>query len=168
MKNLSPMATEESQLIIVKSDYWHNDEISTNDNSFRFTNTDAGRSNSQRPKQKNDCTVRALAIVLNMGYDDAFDMLKRFGRKSNRGIKFSDYAATQSTLYKRTMFPAVKDKKRMTVSDFCAAYTTGRYIIKTAKHVLCVIDGEVFDNCKPPSQRCVYSAYQVSLDIVDV
>lgn len=38
-----------------------------------WVKSDAGRSESRRPRQKNDCTVRALALALELRYDDAYD-----------------------------------------------------------------------------------------------
>ena len=49
---------------------------------FQYQFNDGGRSQSKRPKQKNDCTVRALAVSAQMSYDDAYTILKKYGRVS--------------------------------------------------------------------------------------
>lgn len=48
--------------------------------SVAFQQTDAGRAKSRRPRQKNDCTVRALALARSLHYDAAYDDLKKAGR----------------------------------------------------------------------------------------
>jgi len=42
---------------------------------------------SKRPRQRNDCTVRAIAIACDFSYDSAYDLLKANGRRSSRGIR---------------------------------------------------------------------------------
>lgn len=55
--------------------------------SYPWICTDAGRSQSKRPRQSNDCTVRALALALDCPYDQAYDTLKTAGRIASRGCQ---------------------------------------------------------------------------------
>jgi len=48
---------------------------------MRFKQTDAGRSLSSNPHEDSDCTVRALATVANLQYDEAHAIMRRTGRK---------------------------------------------------------------------------------------
>lgn len=52
-----------------------------------YVRCDAGRSASRRPRQKNDCTVRALALARGLTYDEAYDTLKAAGRGLRRAIR---------------------------------------------------------------------------------
>ena len=58
---------------------------------YDFCQTDAGRCLSKRPKQKNDCTVRAMATAFELSYDDAYDILKKYGRICGRGFHIGDF-----------------------------------------------------------------------------
>jgi hypothetical protein len=129
---------------------------------FPFVQTDAGRSASKRPKQSNDCTVRAWAAANNIAYDEAYDYLKSFGRKSHKGIHFNNFAKSHDDILIKFTFPAVKGQTRMNIEAFCKQYSKGKFIIKTAKHVLAVIDGVAYDDARPSPTRCVYCAYKVN------
>ena len=126
-----------------------------------FRLDDGGRSTSRRPKQRNDCTVRAIAIAESLEYDRAYDELKDAGRKCATGFHFSVWANQQPERFEKLSFPAVKGQPRMNVERFCRQFTQGRYIIKTAKHVMAVKDGVVHDVDPPGLERCVYTAYRL-------
>tara|TARA_Y100000310_G_scaffold324033_1_gene385363 strand:- start:1094 stop:1501 length:408 start_codon:yes stop_codon:yes gene_type:complete len=133
--------------------------------TYSFVHTDAGRITSRRPRQDRDCTVRALAVVCNLGYDAAYDLLKNRGRKSHNGAFFPNRAADDEAaghIFKWRAFPAVKGQRRMSPPQFCSEYPTGRFIIKTAKHVTAVIDGTVYDIQRIRDNRCVYGCWLVS------
>lgn len=55
---------------------------------IKLNYTDAGRSTSKRPKQNNDCTVVCFAVLFNLPYDEAFDILNKQGRQNNKGFHF--------------------------------------------------------------------------------
>lgn len=50
-----------------------------------FIKSDGGRSLSLRPKQRNDCTVKAAAIACQVSYDEAYEAIKKLGRECNKG-----------------------------------------------------------------------------------
>ena len=54
--------------------------------SLKFQLSDAGRSTGARPKEKRDCTVRALAHATGIAYDDVHDFLASRGRKYRTGF----------------------------------------------------------------------------------
>lgn len=126
--------------------------------------TDAGRSDSKRPKQRNDCTVRALTLVAEIPYDEAYDYLAKRGRKCSRGTFFPKRRGDDSAFglaFIWQSFPAEKGKRRMNIGDFCEAHPTGTYIARTAKHVFAVIDGVVYDAHRQAPYRCVYGCWKV-------
>ena len=133
---------------------------------YPFKFTDGGKSKSKRPKQSNDCTVRALAVATNTPYDEAYDYLKKYyGRECSKGAFFPKRAADDQALgfnFKWISFPAIKGEKRMNPSKFYKAYPKGIYILKTARHVICVKDGIIYDSFKQYNERCIYGAWEVT------
>ena len=58
-----------------------------------------------------DCTVRAIAIVCDIPYDSAYELLEANGRKCNRGIRLRpllEGALSNEYRFKWTAFPAIK------------------------------------------------------------
>lgn len=128
--------------------------------SYSWLVSDAGRAASRRPQQKNDCTVRALALARGLAYDDAYDRLKEGGRKCSRGFRFSDWLNRQDWAT-RISFPAVKGQRRMNPATFVTQYPRGRYVCQVAKHVFVVIDGVVYDTFENRPDRCIYAAWEI-------
>lgn len=135
------------------------------------TETDSGRKNSKRPKQTNDCTVRAMAAAFDLDYDYTYDMLAQAGRKCSRGFFLGAWLmknASNGMLLDRKVeklsFPAVKGESRMNVEKFVKEFATGTYIIRVAKHVACVKDGKILDwmTVEGSGDRCVYLAYKIT------
>jgi hypothetical protein len=135
-----------------------------------FRRTDAGRAGSKRPRQRNDCTVRALASAASVPYDEAYDALAAGGRKAGRGFDFRGWAKTGACDRWRlvwTACPAVKGQMRVTPVTFALAHPEGRYVLCTAKHVLAVVDGVVIDDGVEHGElglafRCVYGAWRLT------
>jgi hypothetical protein len=125
-----------------------------------FFQTDAGRSESKRPRQKNDCTVRALSLAVGIPYDRAHDELALAGRKYGSRFVF-DANSYDGAILRWRSFQAVKGTRRMTPGRFCAEHPTGRWIVKTAKHVFAVVGGVILDETFPRLDRCVYGAWEV-------
>lgn len=128
--------------------------------SYPWVCTDAGRAASKRPRQKNDCTVRALALVRDLPYDEAYELLKDAGRQCSRGFVFATWISKQAGI-RKISFPAIRGQRRMTPSEFVIKHPQGRYICKVAKHVFAVIDGVVHDDFENAPDRCVYTAWQI-------
>lgn len=124
-----------------------------------FQKTDGGRAQSRRKKQRNDCVVRALALVADLPYDDAFDICAGRGRKPNSGQpKIHEFLAGLG--FEWISFPAVAGGRRMTAERFAGSYPTGRFILRQAGHVCACIDGVVMDEFEP-GERCVYGAWRL-------
>lgn len=116
---------------------------------------------SRRPKQKNDCTVRALAIARRIDYDEAYEILAAAGRQCSKGIVFKDWIELQPWADK-IPFPAIKGEKRMNPVEFTRRFPIGTYICKVSKHVFAVVDGVVHDTTQIRSNRCIYTAWKIS------
>ena len=135
-------------------------------NNFKFVPNDAGRGDSRRSKQRNDCSVRSLSIVTGAPYDVIYDLLASAGRSCSRGFDFRKWINSQKIFrFTYLSFPAEKNKARMNPVDFCREYGKGRYIVRTAKHVFAVIDGVVMDTAKPRPDRCIYCAWRLEKKI---
>jgi hypothetical protein len=122
-----------------------------------FRKDDAGRAQSRRSRQKNDCTVRAFALATGCIYDEAYDLIAAAGRQCGRGFHFRKFIEQQGFVW--IAFPAVKGERRMNPYRFAAEHPQGRFILKTAKHVFAVIDGVIHDDAPPRRDRCVYGAW---------
>ena len=129
--------------------------------SYPYQFTDGGKATSKRPRQSNDCTVRAVAVTRRMDYDAAYDLLTKSGRKCWQGFHLGKWLELQSWANKLS-FPAVKGQKRMNPATFCEQFKKGRYICRSAKHVFAVVDGVVMDAWEQRPDRCIYVAWQIS------
>jgi len=122
---------------------------------------DGGRAISKRPKQKNDCVVRAVALVLDVPYDTVYDMFARLGRTCGRGtskIVWQSYLDSNNRL-KKISFPAQKGIKRMDLNNFHKVYCRGTYIVQCAGHLTVVKDGVILDSFVPRVNACVYAVW---------
>ncbi len=129
---------------------------------YSWIKTDAGKSGSLRPRQKNDCTVRALAIARLLPYDTAYNTLAEAGRKCGKGFKFSEWINTQEWA-RKISFPALKGQRRMNPATFTESFPKGIFICKVAKHVFAVKDGIVYDDFENAPDRCIYTAWEITL-----
>jgi hypothetical protein len=98
--------------------------------------------------ERNDCTVRALAVSTGQPYFECYDTLARFGRKPNKGISVRDFFKRNKTVL-GFKFKKLKFKKQITLSKFVKKYPLGVYYVRKTKHVFVVKDGIVIDSCKP-------------------
>lgn len=131
---------------------------------------DGGRSKSKRPKQSNDCSVRATALAFNLPYDEVYDVYSSLGRKcatgTPRDISFKVWDILCKKYNRKVIkhsFPAQKGKERMYVAAFCVLHSNGNYITNQAGHHAAVIDGYLHDiNVTAYGlQRCIYNAFQI-------
>ena len=133
--------------------------------NLSYIYNDAGRKQN-RPSERNDCTVRALAISTKTDYSVAHDFLKDRGRKYRKSFFFpkkrsNDCALGYEFVWKS--FPLMKGKKRMSPARFAIEFSKGVYICKTVKHVYAVVNGVINDTYKIGwyGGRCVYGCWKV-------
>lgn len=123
--------------------------------------TDAGRTSSRRPRQTNDCTVRALALSVGLSYDEAYDYLAAKGRKCGKGFHL-EILLNKWPGVDKLSFPAKKGEPRMSLASFVTSHPSGTYVVRTAKHVQAVINGVIHDTHATRLSRCVYTAWQIN------
>lgn len=126
-----------------------------------FVYDDGGRTESKRPKSKNDCVVRSWAIAAQIPYDESYDFWSRC-RKAHGRV---DNISTKLNLEKHfgwrwTPCPASKGHPRMHHEQFCAEHPVGRFLLKEAGHVSAVVDGQVRDIVRPYHERCIYGYWE--------
>ena len=133
--------------------------------SIPHTYTLAGRKQN-KPNERNDCTVRALAISTNTDYNTAHDFLKERGRRCRKSFLFpkkrsDDCALGYEFVWKP--FPLLCGKRRMSPKRFARKFSKGVYICKTTKHVYAVVDGVINDTEKIDwfDGKCVYGCWEV-------
>lgn len=138
------------------------------DERCAFLPTDAGRSTSRRPRQSNDCTVRALALVTGLPYDEVYDRCALEGRKCGKGMHLKDWlpaATVGGYRFVWTPFPAIKGQRRMNPVTFARKYPEGRFILRLSKHVVACVNGVIMDTSENQGPmglgwRCVYGAWE--------
>lgn len=129
--------------------------------------SDAGRSNSRRPRQTNDCTVVALAHATGLPYDECYDTLAKAGRKCGRGFGLTKWAAKASLggwRFRQMSFPATKGMRRVNPATFALKHPEGRFILRVSKHVMACVDGVIVDAYRSDGHRCVYGALELYRD----
>jgi hypothetical protein len=96
------------------------------------------------PDEAKDCAVRALAIVADIPYSVAYELLFYCGRHPNSACPnwYGDNGvmATLPFKFKRLV------RKPIRLDTFCKRFPTGRYILQIRdNHVTSVIEGIVHD-----------------------
>lgn len=118
---------------------------------------------SKELRETNDCTVKALAKVLNTTYDRAHKHLKEgCGRKNRKGV-VSRCVIPESL--KRTKFVVgeYSETNRITVKHFCEKHPKGRFYVCVRGHAFAIIDGGVYDYCDKPRRQIIW-AMKVYID----
>lgn len=111
--------------------------------------------------EKNDCTVKALSLMLpDKSYQRAHEILQKAGRKDRKRFNFANWLFWQKE-FAVTIYNYDNEKgNRMTPVKFCQQNKTGKYILKTRGHVFAVIDGVIHDTSpiRRPGCRVSYAA----------
>ena len=129
---------------------------------------DIGKALSKRPKNRNDCTVVAVAIACGVGYDTAYDALAGLGRICSKGFWFPSGIRTVKhgdilgRHFHWAPLQAVKGERRITPQRFCIDHPLGCYVLRLSGHVVTVVDGIVYDIGNPWG-RCVYGFWTASI-----
>lgn len=98
-------------------------------------------------KQVGDCVVRALTMILHMGWDDVYDEICREGKR------MADMPSSNSVwagyLRKKGFvnFPLANTCPFCyTVRAFCEDHTHGEYLLSIGNHVVAIADGNYYDS----------------------
>lgn len=91
--------------------------------------------------ETNDCTVRALAAMMNISYEEAHDTMRRHGRK-NRGGSFVSATARAYSEYGLTL----REENNPTFAQWLRANPRAKAIVRVRGHVFTVKNGVVYGN----------------------
>lgn len=108
--------------------------------------------------EKNDCTVRATANVCEVSYNEAYEKLKLFGRKAQKGIVYKIFLIENNyTLFNKNFIQMEKDEYfPKTIKQFLANYQEGTFLIGVSRHVFCIKDGKCYDRGLLANKRIKY------------
>lgn len=99
---------------------------------------------------RNNCTVHALANARGIPLEEAYLILKKAGRKDNQGFHMGYWLPHQSFATSIDLVPLSRGRGTRKYSlrgkDIVKMFPVGRYIIKTAHHVIALVDGKIIDN----------------------
>lgn len=118
--------------------------------------------------EKNDCTVRAFAILCNATYEEALQLTQLHGRRKNKGLrtyemigqgnfKFNGYLFKEIPIPVRETGRRAGKKVWRTVGAFAKAHPRGRYLLRVKAHVLVLMDGVLVDYTAKPKRRLTWA-----------
>jgi hypothetical protein len=119
---------------------------------MNFFATNAGRPSCE----KDDCTVRALAVVTGDAYAKAHALIGSWGRKSGHSFnvtdRIGDLPGFRSLRLWYARLPYVLDNgqkgfsgRNLTLAEFAKRHPVGRFYLCTLDHAFALIDGAVHD-----------------------
>lgn len=108
-------------------------------------------------KSVGDCTVRAISKALNRPWNSVYTSL------CAKGYEMSDMPDSNAVWgeflkdcgFNRYFIPN-SCPSCFSVSDFADKYNQGTYIVGTGTHVICIIDGCIYDNYDSSDKFPVY------------
>ncbi len=93
-----------------------------------------------------DCAIRAVAVALNVNWDDAFDMVCEMAK--NMGVMPHYNAAWGAVLrqhgFRRAIIPN-SCPDCYTAEDFCMEHPEGVYVLGFGTHTAACINGNIID-----------------------
>ncbi len=110
--------------------------------------------------ERNDCTVRALAISTGRPYEEAYSILQTFGRKPNKGTNIRKFFKNNKIVLD-FWFKKLRFRKQITLNKFVKKYPLGTYYVRITKHVFVVKDGVAIDMSKPRPYCRITDAWEV-------
>jgi hypothetical protein len=111
--------------------------------------------------EKNDCTVRALAIATETPYIKAYAKLATAGRKRNRGFHICKILKS-GTVHFNHVFKKLKFRKAITLQKFIQKYPTGTFYVQKYAHVFVIRDSVVLDTYRPGPYTRITKAWEVT------
>jgi hypothetical protein len=110
--------------------------------------------------ERNDCTVRALAIATLVPYWKCYRVLVEFGRKPNKGTNIRKFFKNNKMVL-GYWFKKLKFRKQITLNKFVKKYPEGTYYVRISRHVFVVKDGVAIDMVRPKTYCRITDAWEV-------
>jgi hypothetical protein len=126
---------------------------------MRIVQNNGGMTNLDKP-DRNNCTVRSLAIAYNIPYLKAYELCKAAGREDNKGFytnKIMNHVWKKGYKYMKVGV----GRKGMTIRRFLEQNPIGIFLCTRRGHAFTVIHGEVHDTTPNTERQIVTSAYLV-------
>lgn len=111
------------------------------------------------PQGKNcgDCAVRAISKAFNIDWGKAYSLLASYGMAlcdmPTANVVWGEVLKSRGFI--RQMIPD-ELLGRYTVQDFCEEFSQGIYILALSSHVVCVIDGDLYDSWDSSKEMPLY------------
>ena len=103
-------------------------------------------------KDRNFCTVAALALTLDWSFGKAHRHMAKAGRKTGHGMYIMSWrpaieAAAKSVGKRFTEgdYHLRGDGRAMTLSRFCKEYPRGTFYVQVNRHAVAIVDGVMHD-----------------------
>lgn len=136
---------------------------------------DGGRRRAGYKGRTADCFVRAIAIALELPYQEVYDELfrmqkklaERYGRKGSASprngvykVVAGEFLAQRGWKWTPTMFIGKGCKVHLKADEL----PSGRIICQVSRHVVAVVNGVINDtyDCSRQGSRCVYGFWNKS------
>jgi hypothetical protein len=129
----------------------------------QFAYSDGGRGQSLvGANETRDCTVRAMAHLLDLSYDAAHSLMKSFGRQPRHGAHIPNMTSNMKPVaflneQKFERVPLLAKKK--TSGTFVSEHPQGTFLINVRSHVFVIKNGKVLDTFYRPGSRII-TAYR--------
>lgn len=140
----------------------------------RIQSTSEGAVSSGKIK---DCTVRALANIKDMPYEQAEQTLRNFGRKNNKGCQLhvwvpayesfgikmvGIYGRTNNAKWVRSNYPSVPCNSSITIGKLIDGLNKNKkYVVLIRGHVFAVVDGCIIDIVDNHAQWQVVALFEL-------
>jgi hypothetical protein len=129
---------------------------------MRIVQNNGGMTNLDKP-DRNNCTVRSLAIAYNIPYLKAYQLCKAAGRKDNRGFytnKIMNHVWKKGYKYTKVRI----GRKGMTIRKFLEKNPIGIFLCTRRGHAFTIIHGEIHDIVTNTERQIITSAYLILRD----
>lgn len=120
-------------------------------------------------KDRNFCTVAALAMTLDWSFGKAHRHMSKHGRKQGRGMFIMAWrpaieAAAKGVGKRFTEgdYHLRGDGRAMTLGRFCKEYPTGTYYVQVNRHAVAIVDGVMHDwTADTAGRRKIITAFKL-------
>lgn len=121
-------------------------------------------------KDRNFCTVAALALTLDWSFGKAHRWMAKHGKRKHRnGVYIHRWqpavtAAAQSVgkQFNDGDYHVLPNGKTMTLSRFCKEYPRGIFYLQVNRHAVAVVDGQMLDwTAETAGRRKIYSSLKL-------
>jgi len=120
----------------------------------------------ERYKDKNFCTVAALALSLDWSYGKAHRHMKSYGRRQRCGMRQTEWlpAITDAVNKEGKSIRELSDNalNGMTIGRFAKVMAVGTYYVQVRGHALCIRNGVLHDwTANTAARRRIRTVYKV-------